>query len=227
MAAGTVEGGNSGSGSMSFNLTGLNPGTLYDITLYGDRNSSADGDEEFSIHGTDWHTNISSSSTIIDTFTARMETRPNSVAGHVVRWTDINPGSDGAFSIEIDPEFTDTSNLAYLTALRLMTIARKPLPEVIYHETFGNDSGADQGLSYADWTGYYGSSATLLPSTGATRGDIVRESVDDGAPRVSGPVNSDDDGDESDNTVAASGFVRLLWPAGGRGISITRLHDGA
>jgi len=208
----TWEGGNNGSGFTTFTFTGLQADLLYDVAIYGDRNASNDGVEEFRIAGTDWHANASSAGTQIDSFTTRLNTRPNSANGYVARWTNVNPGSDGTFSVEIDPEVTSASNIAYLTAMRLQTAPLVEVPEVIYRETFGNDSGSVQGLSYADWTGYYGSGATLLPSSGNPSGTLFSGN---GAPRVAGPVNSDLDSDEPDNGVMDLGFGRLLWPSGG------------
>ena len=208
----TWEGGNDGSGFTTFTFTGLQANLLYDVAIYGERAASNDGVEEFRITGTDWHANASSSGTQIDSFTTRLNTRPNNTTGHVARWTNIDPGSDGTFSVEIDPEVTSVSNIAYLTAMRLQTVASVEVPEVIYRETFGNDSGSDQGLSYADWTGYYGSGATLLPSSGSTHGNIPSLT---GATKTAGPVNSDLDNDEPDNSIMDLGFGRLLWPSGG------------
>jgi hypothetical protein len=45
------------------------------------------------------------------------------VTGDVVRWTDINPGADGTFTIDMNPEITSPSNLAYLSGIRLTAIA--------------------------------------------------------------------------------------------------------
>jgi len=207
----TWEGGNGGSGFTTFTFTGLQADLLYDVAIYGDRAASNDGVEEFRITGADWHVNASSAGTQIDSFTTRLNTRPNNANGHVARWTDIDPGSDGTFSIQIDPEVTSLSNLAYLTAMRLEETAGS-VPEVIYRETFGNDSGSDKALSYADWTGYYGSGATELPSTGSTSGTLVSAT---GSPIVAPPVNSDLNSDEPDNSVMDDGFGRLLWPSGG------------
>jgi len=208
----TNEGGNSGSGLTTFTFTGLQADLLYDVAIYGERNASQDGVEEFTIHSIDWAENASSTTTQLDSFTTRFNTRPNNTNGYVARWTNIDPGSDGTFSVDIDPEVTSLSNIAYLTAMRLQTATLVEVPEVIYRETFGNDSGSDQGLSYADWTGYYGASATLLPSSGSTSGTLVSGN---GGPRVAVPINSDLDSNEPDNGVLDLGFGRLLWPAGG------------
>ena len=115
------EGGNSGSGSTTFTFTNLTPGLRYDVALYGDRNTTADGVERFTLGGADGATN-SSSTGIDSTFITDMQTRPNAPAGHVVRWTDIDPGTDGAITIDIDPEFTSPSNIAYLSAVRLAEV---------------------------------------------------------------------------------------------------------
>jgi hypothetical protein len=112
------EGGGSGSGFTTFTLTGLNPDLLYDVALYGDRAASADGVERFTLGGADAATN-SSSTGVVSTFVTDMQTRPNAAAGNVVRWTDIHPGADGTITIDVDPEVTSPSNIAYLSAMRL------------------------------------------------------------------------------------------------------------
>ena len=129
-----VEGGNGGSGSTTFTFAGLDPGVLYDIALYGDRNASRDGVERFTLIGADGAVNSSSSdaarSVIIGTFITDMDTRPNATEGNVVRWTSINPGADGLITIDIDPEVTSLSNLAYLSGVRLeATPTAAPIPE--------------------------------------------------------------------------------------------------
>jgi len=206
LTSGTIsEGGNDGSGATTFTFDGLNANQLYDIAFYGDRAASNDGVERFTLGGADSANNASSAGTVVSTFVSDWNTRPNATKGEVVRWTHINAGDDGVVTITMDPEVTTDSNIAYVSALRL-----EEMP--IYRETFGNDSGSDQGLGYSDWIGYYGSSATLLPDTGSLRADVTSL---DGPSTGSGPINSDLDNNETDNDVTATGFGRLLWPVGG------------
>jgi hypothetical protein len=105
---------------MTLTLTGLDPGLTYDLALYGDRNTTSDGAERFTLGGVDAAIN-SSSTGIIDTFTTDMATRPNATAGNIVRWTGINPGADGTITILVDPDpaNANTTNIAYLSALRI------------------------------------------------------------------------------------------------------------
>lgn len=112
------EGGTNGTGATTFTLTNLNPNALYDLAFYGDRNLGADGLERFVLGGADAATNISSTG-IFDAFTTDQQTRPNAATGHVIRWTDINPGADGIITVTMDPEFTSANNIAYLNAMRL------------------------------------------------------------------------------------------------------------
>ena len=126
LSNGTIfEGGNNGAGFTTFTLTGLNPNLLYDLAFYGDRNSSADGVERFILLGADAATN-SSSTGIVDAVTTDMQTRPNAIAGNVVRWTAIDPGADGTIQVTVDPEVTSLSNIAYLSALRLEEAVPEP-----------------------------------------------------------------------------------------------------
>jgi hypothetical protein len=111
-------------GLMTITLSGLDSTMLYDLAFYGDRNSGADGTEQFTLGGADSATNTSSTG-ISSTFVTLQETRPNSVTGHVIRWSNINPGLDGIITVEVDPrEGTGTaaSDIAYLSAMRLEAI---------------------------------------------------------------------------------------------------------
>ena len=96
---------------MTFTFSGVDPGQLYDVALYGDRNAPRDGVERFTLNGADVATNRSSTGIVRSTVT-EMETRPNAPAGHVVRWTDIAPGADGTITIDIS---TSGTNIAYLS----------------------------------------------------------------------------------------------------------------
>ncbi len=108
--------------TMEFTLSGLNPGYLYDLAFYGHRSVSADGAEQFTLGGAVSAENISSTG-FIDPFTTRMETRPNATTGHVVHWTDIDPGSDGAITVTVNTTWAGSqTNIAYLNALRLGVI---------------------------------------------------------------------------------------------------------
>ena len=112
------EGGNGGSGATTLTLVGLAPDFLYDVALYGHRSAGADGVERFTLTGAESATNLASAG-IINEFVTDQQTRPNAASGHVIRWTDIVPGADGTIIIEVDPEVSSPSNIAYLAALRL------------------------------------------------------------------------------------------------------------
>jgi len=141
----TNEGGGTGSGSTTFTLAGLDPTQLYDVAIYGDRNLGADGVERFTLNGADAAVNSSSAYKISSTVTD-METRPNATVGHVARWSDIRPGADGTVTIDIDPEVSSPSNIAYLTALRLQETGAAPPPPpplsaiTAYHDMGGEPS---------------------------------------------------------------------------------------
>jgi hypothetical protein len=143
---------------MTLTLTGLDPGLTYDLALYGDRNSASDGAERFTLGGADAATNASSTG-IIDTFTTDMATRPNATAGNIVRWTGINPGADGTITILVDPDPADanTTNIAYLSALRLEEVGgAAPLVLKI------SQSGGGLGF---EWNSISGMQYDLLSST--------------------------------------------------------------
>lgn len=115
-------------GPAAFRFAGLDPTLRYDIALYGDRSGlPADGRERFTLQGAEAAANRSSTG-IVGTFVTEMETRPNASAGHVVRWTGIDPGRDGSVSIEIDPSVSGHTNLAYLSAVRMAVTTAGGLP---------------------------------------------------------------------------------------------------
>ncbi len=145
-------------GTITITLSGLNPAKVYDVAIYGDRTTTIDGVERFTLGGADSALN-SSSTGIQSTFVTDMQTRPNAAAGNVVRWTRINPGSDGNLAVIIDPQVTSSANVAYLSAVRLEE--RVPLTGdwTAYH-----DMGAATGFESAGFITTHQSG----PSTEAT-----------------------------------------------------------
>lgn len=118
LSTGNPNGG--GETTMVFTLGGLDPNGLYDIAMYGNRNASADGADQFTLGGADASTNASSTGIISSTVT-RLDTRTNQALGHIVRWIDIDPGADGIVTITTDTDWDGSqTNLAYLNALRLV-----------------------------------------------------------------------------------------------------------
>jgi hypothetical protein len=113
---------------MTITLSGLDSTMLYDLAFYGDRNVAADGTEQFTLGGAVSATNTSSTG-IVSTFVTLQETRSNSTPSHVIRWSDINPGSDGIITVEVDPRLgtgTAANDIAYLSAMRLEALAAPP-----------------------------------------------------------------------------------------------------
>jgi ferric-dicitrate binding protein FerR (iron transport regulator) len=107
------------SGPTELIFTGMNPGLRYDIALYGDRSGlHSDGKERFTLKSADDASNHSSTG-IVSNFVTEMETRRNAAAGHVVRWTGIDPGADGTVNIKIDPSVSGSVNRSYLSAIRV------------------------------------------------------------------------------------------------------------
>lgn len=111
-----------------FVFQGMNPDLRYDIALYGDRSGlESDGKERFTLKEAEGAENRSSTG-IISPFVTEMETRPNASAGHVVRWTGIDPGADGEVAITVDPSVSGLDNHAYLSAFRLAVTTPDGLP---------------------------------------------------------------------------------------------------
>lgn len=127
------------SGATTFTFSGLNPGNVYDLAFYGDRYAlSPHGVEErFTLNGASSALNASSTG-IQGTFVTDMETRPNATAGNVVRWTHIDPGSDGSITVTMNPiEFSGGDNIAYVSALRLEELAPSQITsQIIFEQGF-------------------------------------------------------------------------------------------
>ncbi len=99
---------------ITFVFANLNPSSRYDLALYGNRVTSADAVERFTLNGAAGAVNTSSTGIVSD-FISDMRTRPNK--SDYVRWTELDPGSDGRITVTVDPAVA--GNIAYLSAVRL------------------------------------------------------------------------------------------------------------
>lgn len=109
-------------------FSGMNPDLRYDIAIYGDRSGlESDGKEQFTLTNAKAADNRSSTGIISD-FVTEMETSPNAAAGHVARWTGIDPDADGEVAIIIDPSISGLENHVYLSAFRVAVTSTDGLP---------------------------------------------------------------------------------------------------
>lgn len=95
-------------------FTGLNPNGRYEFVTTANRNNASYTSRvtRYTISGADGFTNESTPGTVITNGGAStaFSTGANTANGYVARWTDIDPGADGSFSVRAQ---ADVSNQAY------------------------------------------------------------------------------------------------------------------
>jgi hypothetical protein len=112
--------GASGAGFVDLVFDGLTQAELYEVVVYGERSPATDGrPTQFTILGSDDFIN---DSTFGSEFTdssdpsVSFNTAPNFDLGYVARFTSIDPGSDGTFSVRVDQTLGSSQNW-YVNAL--------------------------------------------------------------------------------------------------------------
>ncbi len=116
-------------------FTGLNPTKLYTFVTTANRNDATYTDRltKYTISGADAFTNASTAGTTIGGGGASTTfcTGYNTVNGYVARWTGINPGADGSFSVRAEAGSSQYKAYAFdafqlaetsLTTLRVSTL---------------------------------------------------------------------------------------------------------
>jgi len=87
-------------------FTGLNPAATYEFVTTANRNDATYTDRltKYTISGADAYTNASSTGTTIGSggVSTTLCTGYNTVNGYVARWTGINPGADGSFTVRAE-----------------------------------------------------------------------------------------------------------------------------
>jgi len=148
-----------------FVISGMNPSNRYDLAVYGNRTLTADGLETFTLEGAVSAVNTSSTGVVSD-FISEMPTRPN--PGNYVRWTEINPGSDGTITMSVDPEVA--GNIAYLSAVRLEKLPGSyPVPvTALGIVNPGFESGTAPFAGAEGWTIATGSGSNEFYTTDGT-----------------------------------------------------------
>jgi uncharacterized repeat protein (TIGR02543 family) len=106
-------------------FTGLNPGDVYSFATTANRaNSDADyltRITEFTISDTDAATNSSTSGvTVNSNESVSFCTGYNTVNGYVARWTNIQPGSDGDFTVRFSVDTENSNTYAYGPSVLLL-----------------------------------------------------------------------------------------------------------
>ena len=85
------------------NLSGLDPAKRYTVALTTNRDENATPERwvDLTLLGTDASTEASGgTTTVVDPTHVRFQARYNTTRGDIARWTGIDPGADGAFSIK-------------------------------------------------------------------------------------------------------------------------------
>ena len=107
------------------NLSGLDPAKRYTVVATSNRNqdpanraSDANGDErwsDFELVGADASTQASGGTTTVVSDThVRFKSENNTARGDLARWTDIDPGADGAFSVKANVYLLGDSDRSYV-----------------------------------------------------------------------------------------------------------------
>lgn len=165
-------------------FTGLNPDKIYTFVTTANRDNVAYPDRisNFIIQDITAATNASTSGTTITTTTLADDTTTintyNTVNGYVARWTNIQPGPDGDFTVraEAHPDSNDGGRKAYApSGFMLQEVGDAPAPTcyalTLSHTGQGSTPGATPGNSTDCPTGEYiaGESISLSgasPDTG-------------------------------------------------------------
>ena len=109
-------------------FTELNPSLTYVVELFGNRDKSSYADRltQVSISGADAFSNKSTSgSSFSDASDPSTVTANgyNTLTGYVARFSDIDPGADGAFSLVVDDGGSESPPKYYASAVRLKALA--------------------------------------------------------------------------------------------------------
>lgn len=126
--------GDGGAGFVNLEFDNLTTTELYEVVVYGERSPATDGrPTQFTIFGADSFMNESTSGT---DFTGSSDpsvsydTAPNFDVGYVARFTDINPGSDGSFFIQVDDATPADGQNWYVNAVSISSTEEVPsVPE--------------------------------------------------------------------------------------------------
>ena len=176
-----------GTSSSYIDLTfsGLSASSTYTFATTANRadDTYTDRITKFTLSDADAATNASTAGvTVTDNLNISFCTGYNTVNGYVARWTDINPGSDGDFSVRFA---VNSGTYAYGPAVFMLQEGSGETP-VQYTLTVGNDSHGTVTLSPTGGIYNEGSTVTLtpVPNTGyafsAWTGDNAPDPIDNG-----------------------------------------------
>ena len=166
-------------------FTGLSASSTYTFATTANRadDTYTDRITKFTLSDADAATNASTAGvTVTDNLNISFCTGYNTVNGYVARWTNINPGSDGDFTVRFA---VSSGTYAYGPAVFMLQEGSGETP-VQYTLTAGNDSHGTVTLSPTGGVYNEGSTVTLtpVPNTGyafsAWSGDNAPDPIDNG-----------------------------------------------
>ena len=156
--AGVIQYGDSG-WYVELTFTDLDPDSTYIFAASANRDgSSYTRNSRFTISGVDAATNASTSGvTINNEHSVTFNTGYNTENGYVARWTGINPGADGAFTVRVE---ADSSTEAYGPSVFMLGLEG----EVVTHTLSVSDDGnGSVNLGPAGGTYAAGTTVILTP----------------------------------------------------------------
>ena len=146
------------------NLSGLDPAKRYTIALTSNRDQTASGDERWTdleLLSADSATEASGgTTTVVSPTHVRFGSWDNTTRGDLARWTTIDPGPDGDFSVVTTLYLAGDSDRSYVP-VQLMLAEEGPTGPIthtlVYDANGGTGSQTDPGSPYAD-----GATVTVL-----------------------------------------------------------------
>ncbi|MGI6209895.1 MAG: InlB B-repeat-containing protein, partial [Anaerolineae bacterium] len=174
-----------GSWSVTLTFTGLDPARTYTFATTANRDGGySDRYSRFTISGADSATNASTPGvTVISNESVAFNTGENTAEGYVARWTGIQPGSDGSFTVTVAPH---QGNSAYGPSVFMLAEEAGGDPPVQHTLSVTNDGNGSVALSPAGPVYNAGTVVTLTPVPAAGyqfsgwTGDNAADLVDNG-----------------------------------------------
>ena len=100
------------------NFSGLDPAKTYTVALTSNRDQTASADErwiDLELVGADASTEASGgTTTVVSPTQVRFQSWDNTSRGDLARWTSIDPGADGAFSVKTNLYLQGNSDRSYV-----------------------------------------------------------------------------------------------------------------
>ena len=141
------------------NIGGLDPSKRYEVVVSSNRNEAVSPERWTEVELLGAAASVEAAggtTTVVSPALVRLQTRNNTARGDIARWTSIDPGADGAFSLASDLFLADGSDRSYapvLLRLREFDGPLPPAPSVPTGLTVGAVSSTELAVSWNDVTG--------------------------------------------------------------------------